>query len=143
MIVGTLFCLVAAILIVFFVTLGYQTTNFPELGNPAHYQAIFALLLNPLTAIMAGEWSVIAALGVGALIGGLISKSPLSGILVGLVSFVVILILFLGLTIGFDVSLWITWVTTYGSNVAGELALCAGILAGVGAIGGKLTAEKD
>lgn len=142
-IIGTLFCLATAVLIVFFVTLGYNVANYTQLGTPAQYQVIFALLLDPITAVSINQWSVIAALGVGALIGGLISKSPLGGLAVGLVSFAAIFMLFLGVSIGFDVNLWITWVSNYGSNVAGELALCAGILGGVGALGGKLTAEND
>ncbi len=141
-IIGTLFCLAASILIVFFVTLNYTLPNALLLQNPAQYQSIFVLLLDPISAITAGQWSVIAALAVGALLGGLISKSPLGGLAVGLISFLVILMLFLGLSIGFVVADWIAWVTVQGSNIAGELALCAGILAGVGAIGGKLTAEK-
>lgn len=141
--VGTAFCLAAAILIAFFVGMGAPITQVAELGTSAPYLVMFAVLLNPVSAIMVSAWWVIAALGVGALIGGLISKSPLAGLAVGILSFAVILMLFLGLTIGFNVNLWINWVTALNSNVAVELLLCVGILAGVGAIGGKLTAGSD
>lgn len=140
---GLLFSLAASILIIFFVTLGYTLSEFPELGTSSMFLVVFAVLLNPLTAIDMGIWSVIAAIAVGGFIGGLISKSPTSGLMVGLLSFVVIFILFLGLTVGFDIGAWVLWVTTHGSNVAFDLLLCVAIFAGTGSIGGKLTAEKE
>ena len=141
---GLLFSLGASILIVFFVTLGYNLTNFSTLGTTETYKIIFAVLLSPLTAINMNLWSVIAAIAVGGLLGGLISKSPTAGLLVGLLSFVVVFVLFLGLTLGFtNFSSWVTWVETYSSSIALDLLLCAAIFAGTGSIGGKLTAEKE
>ncbi|NVM55077.1 MAG: hypothetical protein HWN66_15335 [Candidatus Helarchaeota archaeon] len=141
--VGMLFCLAASILIVFFVTLGYAVGNFSDLGDIIMFQAIFALLLSPLTAINMGLWSVIAALAVGGLLGGLVSKSPTAGLVMGLLSFLVIFILFLGITVGFDIDAWITWVTSWDSYIVVDVVLSLGLLAGIGAIGGKLTAESD
>lgn len=142
-IVGTLFCLIAAILIVFFVTLRYTAADYSELGNTAQYAVIFTILLNPIAAINVKMVSVLAALAVGALIGGLISKSPIGGLLVGVLSFIVIFIVFLSFTVGFDINAWMTWVNEHGSNVVLDLLACVAILAVFGAIGGKLTAESD
>lgn len=140
---GLVFSLAAEILIVFFVTLGYSLGDFPELGASSMFSVIFALILSPFTAIKLGIWSILAAIAVGGFIGGLASRSPVNGLIAGLLSFVVIFILFLGLTIGFDVNAWITWVVTNGGSIAGDLALCAGIFAGLGAIGGKITSGKE
>ena len=141
---GLLFSLAASILIVFFVSLGYDVSGFTDLGTTETYKIIFAVLLNPLTAINLGHWDVIAAIAVGGLLGGLISKSPTSGLLVGLLSFVAIFLLFLGLSLGFtNFSGWLTWVETNASNIALDLLLCAAIFAGTASIGGKLTAEKE
>ena len=139
--VGTLFCLAAAILIVFFVSLGNDMESIAALGSTSIFTSIFALLLSPLTSVLMGYWSVFAALAVGGLIGGLLTKSPIGGLLMGLLSCGIILILFLGITIGFDLSLWWSWVQGVDSSIVADLALCAGIMGGVGAIGGKLTAE--
>ncbi|MFX1295179.1 MAG: hypothetical protein ACFFD2_10055 [Promethearchaeota archaeon] len=139
--IGLLFSLAASILIVFFVTLGYNLSNYSSLGSTAIYQTIFAAVLSPLTSIKMGLWSVIAAIGVGAFIGGLLSKSPLGGLIVGLLSFATILVIFMIITIGFDFSAWITWVQTWDSSVIADIALCAGLFGGIAAIGGKLTSE--
>jgi hypothetical protein len=139
---GALFCLAAAVLTVFFVDYGYNLTDYALLGTTDQYYVIFAQLLSPVTAIQLGHYVTISALGLGALIGGLLSKGPTAGLIVGLIAFGVIFMLFLGLTVGFDFNAWIAWVTTYGSNVVGDLALAAGILGGVGAIGGKLTSDQ-
>jgi hypothetical protein len=141
--VGVIFCLAAAILIVFFVTLGATLIDYADLGDPAQYQIIFALILSPYTAIKIGAWSVIAAIAVGGLIGGLVSKSPTGGLAVGLLSFAVIFILFLGITIGFDINAWITWITTWDSSIVGDVLLSLAIFCGTASIGGKLTAEKS
>ena len=141
--VGTLFCLAAVILIVFFVSLSKDVGDFSELGSISTFQLVFALALSPLTAMQMTPpiWSVFAALAVGGLIGGLVSKSPTGGLLVGLLSCAIILILFMGITLGFDFNLWVAWVQAWDSSIVADLALCAGIMAGIGAIGGKLTAE--
>jgi len=141
--VGTLFCLAAAILIVFFVTLGASLGDYTDLGNPAQYQIIFALLLSPYTAIKIGAWSVIAAIAVGGLIGGLVSKSPTGGLAVGFLSFAVIFILFMGITIGFDINAWATWISTWDSSIVVDIVLSLGIFCGTASIGGKLTAETS
>lgn len=138
---GLLFSLAGSILIVFFVSLGYDTSGFTALGTTETDKIVFAVLLNPLTAINLSHWDVIAAIAVGGLLGGLISKSPTTGLLVGLLSFIVIFFLFLGLTLGFtNFSGWLTWVKY---NIALDLLLCAVLFAATGAIGGKLTAEKE
>ncbi len=138
---GTLCCTVAAILIVFFVTLNANLLDYADLGITATYGTIFPLLLSPITAIQLSQFSVLAAIAVGAFIGGLISKSPLGGLAVGILSFAVIFVLFLTLTIGFDFGAWWSWIQTNGSTMLGDLALSIGLFAGVAAIGGKLTAE--
>lgn len=141
---GLVFSLAASILIVFFVTLGYDLSAFSSLGTTETYKVVFAVLLSPLTAINMSIWSVIAAIAVGGLLGGLISKSPTSGLVVGLLSFAAIFILFLGLTLGFtNFSGWLTWVETYASSIAIDLLLGAALFAGTASIGGKLTAEKE
>ena len=138
---GTLFCLAAAILIVFFVSLGNDIENIAALGSTSIFTSIFALLLSPLTSVLMGYWSVFAALAVGGLIGGLLTKSPTGGLLMGLLSCRIILILFMGITLGFDFDLWVAWVQAWDSSIVADVALCAGIMGGVGAIGGKLTAD--
>lgn len=138
--VGTLFCAVAAYLIVFFVTLNY---DYSALGDPVSALAVFFWLVHPLAAINGAMWSALAALAVGALIGGLVSKSPGGGLAVGILSFIVMFIMFIGLTVGFDIGAWITWIETYSGIIALDLLLSVAILAVVGAIGGKLTAESD
>ena len=139
--VGLLASVAAAILIVFFVTLGATIGDYSELGDPATYQIVFAVLLSPYTAIQLGNWSVLAAIAVGGLIGGLISKSSLGGLAVGLLSVAVVFILFLGLTIGFDLSLWIAWIEAHAGSILLDLAICLGIWCAVASIGGKLTAD--
>ncbi|MHA1129767.1 MAG: hypothetical protein ACTSQQ_03070 [Candidatus Helarchaeota archaeon] len=138
---GTLCCTVAAILIVFFVTLGASLTDYSQLGVTSTYQIIFPLLLSPITAIEVSQFSVFAAIAVGAFIGGLISKSPFGGVTVGILSFAIIFILFLTLTIGFDFGAWWNWITAHASTIIGDLALSLGLFASIAAIGGKLTAE--
>jgi hypothetical protein len=132
-------CLAAAILIVFFVTLGYDLSSIPELTGMAVYQTIFFLLMEPYFSVSVGLWSVLAALAVGAFIGGLASKGAKHGALVGLISWIIIFILYLAVAFVFDFAALATWWGMLGINIVFDIAIGLGVLVVVGAIGGAIT----
>ena len=139
-ILGMIFCLVAAILIVFFITLGYNLGDYPELGTLGLYQAVFLFLFHPYFTILLGIYSALAALAVGAFIGGLASKGAKHGALVGLLSWIIIFVLYLALTWVFDfASMMAFWNALGIINLVIDIVLSLGILVAVGAIGGAIT----
>lgn len=137
---GVLFCIIAASAIVIFVTLGISVSELETLGYSV-FQGAFLIMVHPYTMIIGGTWSVLAALGAGAFIGGLIAKGAKAGATVGIISFGLFLFLQIAVGVFFDFSalqLWWAIMDLIGSVII-DLVLAAGILVAVGAIGGALT----
>jgi hypothetical protein len=135
---GMIFCLIAAILIVFFITLGYNLSSYPELATLGLYQAIFFLLFHPYYTISLGIYSALAALAVGAFVGGLASKGAKRGALAGLLSWIVIFVLYICLTWLFDFASMMALWSALGIGLVVDIAISLGIVV-VGAIGGAIT----
>ncbi|NVM53708.1 MAG: hypothetical protein HWN66_08390 [Candidatus Helarchaeota archaeon] len=145
--IGVLFCIVAAAMIIVFVTLGLSVEEVVALGWPTSlFQNIFLYTMHPYSFIQYGEWSILAALAAGAFIGGLISKGAKSGLAVGSISFGLLFFLQLAVGVFFNFTELLGWygfVLFVGGNVIIDIALCAGLLIVCGAIGGALTSDGE
>ncbi|MHA1862296.1 MAG: hypothetical protein ACTSWA_00905 [Candidatus Thorarchaeota archaeon] len=102
--------------------------------------ALFASLLFPYTAAMAGVYSPLVALGVAGFIAGLLSKSGVRMLFVSIIAMVLFFLGFYILTFAGDPSNF-----TAMFNVARQFAIDFGVAFGLlfipGIIGASLTAE--
>ena len=139
-ILGMLFGLVTAFLIVFFVTLSLTVSDYAIFTNPAIYAVIALLLMHPYGMLTLGIYSAIAAPAAGAFVGGLVSKGAKNGLIAGLLMWVVVFLLYIGLGYSFDFGAMITtWDMIGMTNVIIDFAMGLGIFCLVGAIGGAIT----
>lgn len=149
--VGMIFCIIAVMIIIIFVTLGLSVDDLVGIGllDATLYQSIFLVAIHPYSFMVAfapAEWSVLAALAVGAFIGGLIAKGAKGGLSVGLLSFSILLLLQIAVGVFFNLSSLIAWyglLELGGGSVLIDMLLAAAILAVCGAVGGALTGGEN
>ncbi|NVM29516.1 MAG: hypothetical protein HWN65_11810 [Candidatus Helarchaeota archaeon] len=142
--IGVLACMVTVEMIILFLTLGLSLEKVVSYNITTLWQAIFIIPLHLPTFITSGMWSIMAALTIGAFIGGLVMKQIKKGILVSIISFG--LLLFLQLAVGFLFNFdaliaWYSLISSLGGNVIVDFLVSAFILIAAGAIGGALTRE--
>ncbi|MFX1294697.1 MAG: hypothetical protein ACFFD2_07565 [Promethearchaeota archaeon] len=138
---GTIFCLVAVLLVILFMTLGSLISDISELLSLEIYQIIFYLTMHPYSSAMLGLWIVLIALVIGALIGGLIARSTKGGIAVGFLALAILFMLYLGITWNFNFNAMISYWTLLDTSIYLDIIISFIILVSLGAIGGKLTSS--
>ena len=140
---GILFCLIVIVIINVFLTLGLSVSDLTAIGfDTSLFQAIFLIDIHPYTFITGDGWSILAALGGGAFVGGLISKGAKNGVLVGTITFALLWILQIGIALLFDFNalyFWYALLELVGGSIILDFAISAGILIVAGAIGGAIT----
>lgn len=141
--VGAIFCMIFSIIILVFTNLAFPLVEYATLGTTDKFRVIFGQLISPYTTINFGHWWVMIAIFIGAFLGGCIAKSPGAGFSMGFLSFFISFLLFLLLTISFNFTGWNAWISFWNGSIAGDLLLSAGLFSVIGAIGGKITAERD
>ena len=138
---GTLCCVAIAMLIVFFATLGYGQVIFGTFGFEPIPEGIFFLLMNPYSLSPYGGWVVFPALAAGAFIGGLISKSSIGGVIIGELSYGLIVLMYYTFVIVFDITEMSEFLLYFDFDVIIDIVASYGLLIALGAIGGTLTKE--
>ncbi len=141
--VGALFCVLAATMIVFFITLGITVAELSIL-TISELPGAFLLVIHPFSLLLSGTWSVIAALAAGGFIGGLITKNYRAGAIAGVIGFGLMMFLQFAVGCGFNVATFQAWwvlMDATGSVVV-DIGLGIGIVIVTGAVGGMLTSGK-
>ncbi len=144
LIIGVVACIGIVEMIILLLTLQLSTGKVDSYITTTLWQAIFIIPLHLPTFLTSGMWSITAALTIGAFIGGLIVKKIKKGILVGIISFGLLLLLQFAVGFLFDFNALIAWyslISSLGSNVILDFLVSIGILITAGAIGGALTRE--
>ena len=145
--IGVLGCLITVAMVILIVTLGFSLDKVGILGIDNLVQAIFILAPHSYSFMTTGMWSIIAALTTGAFIGGLLVKNIKSGIAIGILSFVIIIVLQFAVGFLFNFTTFQAWyaleVPSHGGDIIIDFLLSVGILIGAGAIGGAITREDE
>lgn len=142
--IGILACWGTVELIILFLTLGLSIAKVASYGITALWQAIFIIPLHLPTFLTSGMWSIMAALTIGAFIGGLLMRTIKKGILVSVICFGLLLFLQFALGFLFDFNALLAWyslIPALGGNVIIDFLVSAVILIAVGATGGAITRE--
>jgi hypothetical protein len=137
-------CIFIIEIVILFLTLELSTGKLDSHISTTLWQAIFIVPLHLPTFFTSGMWSLLAALTTGAFIGGLIVKKIKKGILLGVISFGLLLLLQFSLGFLFDIDALLAWysiVASLGGDVLLDFLVSIGILVIAGAIGGALTRD--
>ena len=143
--IGAIFCVLAATLIVFFITLGISFVGSLSIDILAELQNAFLLIIHPASQLLGGTWSVIAALAAGGFIGGLITKQYRAGAIAGIIGLGFMMVLQFTVGCAFNVTTFQAWwvlMDATGSVVV-DIGLAIGIVIVTGAVGGMLTSGDE
>ena len=143
-IIGVLVCCAIVELTILFLTLELQLTRVNPYGITTLWQAIFIIPLHLPTFMAKEMWSIMAAITIGTFIAGLYMKNIKKGMLVGAITFGIMLLLQLALGFLFDftaLQAWYSLISTLGSNIVIDYLVTVVILMVMGATGGAITRE--